>query len=119
MSVGLIQSDLTNYYNKEKSILEHYKYAVLFIRRTKKSYISIVNDFIVNITLKAYSKPSHNAIKLLLLRRNLDVNLYYCRRIFSTYLRNQGIESEIIDMLQEDVVGDGNIVDNSMLMRRY
>ena len=78
-----------------------------------------MNDFIVNITLKAYSKPSHNAIKLLLLRRNLDVNLYYCRRIFSTYLRNQGIEAEIIDMLQEDVVGDGNIVDNSMLMRRY
>jgi intergrase/recombinase len=26
--------------------------------------------------------------------------MYYCRKVFATYLRNQGIEPEIIDLLQ-------------------
>lgn len=28
------------------------------------------------------------------------MNLYYCRKVFATYLRNKGIEPEIIDPLQ-------------------
>jgi len=28
------------------------------------------------------------------------MNMNYCRKIFATYLRNRGIESEIIDLLQ-------------------
>ncbi len=26
--------------------------------------------------------------------------MYYCRKVFATHLRNKGIESEIIDLLQ-------------------
>ncbi len=28
------------------------------------------------------------------------MNMYYCRKVFATYLRNKGIEPEIIDLLQ-------------------
>ena len=28
------------------------------------------------------------------------MNRYYCRMVFATYLRNKGIELEIIDLLQ-------------------
>ena len=36
----------------------------------------------------------------------------YCRKIFATYLRNEGIESEIIDMLQ-------GRIPNSIFVRHY
>ena len=87
ISIGLIQNDLTNYYNKEKSILEHLRFPEFFIRRTKKSYISIVNDLIIDIAKKAYEKPSYNALKLLLSRRGLDAKMYYCRKVFATWLQ--------------------------------
>jgi intergrase/recombinase len=28
------------------------------------------------------------------------MNMYYCRKVFATFLRNKGIEPEIIDLLQ-------------------
>ena len=49
ISLSLVQNDLENYYNKEKSFLEHFKYPELFIRRTKKAYISVINDLIIQI----------------------------------------------------------------------
>ena len=32
------------------------------------------------------------------------MNMYYCRKVFATYLRNKGIESEIIDLLQGRII---------------
>jgi intergrase/recombinase len=100
VSLSLVQNDLENYYNKEKSFLEHFKYPELFIRRTKKAYISIINDSIIEIAKKSYRKPSYNALKLVLRRRKLDAHMYYSRKIFATYLRNNGVEQEVIDILQ-------------------
>jgi hypothetical protein len=99
-SIGLVQHDLSNYYNKEKSLLEHFKYPEAFIRRTKKCYISIVNDQIMDIAKRAYDKPSYNALKLLLSRKGLGANMYYCRKVFATHLRNNNINQEIIELLQ-------------------
>jgi hypothetical protein len=48
-SIALIHSDLDNYLNKELMVLEHYKYPQLFIRKTKKAFISLVNDSILEI----------------------------------------------------------------------
>jgi intergrase/recombinase len=28
------------------------------------------------------------------------MNMYYCRKVFATYVRNKGVEPEIIDLLQ-------------------
>jgi intergrase/recombinase len=38
--------------------------------------------------------------KKALWHRSLDMQLKYCRKIFASYLRQSGIESEIVDLLQ-------------------
>ena len=55
---------------------------------------------------------SYNALKLMLKRTDLDMNMYYCRKVFATYLRNEGIESEIIDLLQ-------GRISSSVFVRHY
>jgi hypothetical protein len=43
---------------------------------------------------------SYNALRLLIKRKGLDMNMAFCRKVFATHLRNCGIEQEIIDLLQ-------------------
>jgi intergrase/recombinase len=43
---------------------------------------------------------SWKAIRDQLKRRGIDSHQKYCRAIFATYLRKQGIESEVIDIYQ-------------------
>jgi intergrase/recombinase len=38
--------------------------------------------------------------KRIAITNNFDTNMYFCRKVFATYLRNAGIEQEIIDLLQ-------------------
>jgi hypothetical protein len=102
MSIALIQrrESFENYYNKERSMLEHFRYPELFIRRTKKAFVSIANDTVIEIAKKSYEKPCYNALKLVLRRRKIGTHLYYARKIFATYLRGKGVEQELIDILQ-------------------
>src|SRR5581483_2484727 len=43
-SISLIQTDLSNYMKKEEGVLEHWKYPDLFIRNSKKAFVSLVDD---------------------------------------------------------------------------
>ena len=43
---------------------------------------------------------NHNALKLMLKRKGLDMKMYYCHKVFATFQRNEGIEPEIIDLFQ-------------------
>jgi hypothetical protein len=86
-------------YLKDNTILEHYKYPDIFIRRTKKAYISIVTEPTLSIG-KESGDHSYNALRLLIKRKGLDMNMSFCRKIFATQLKNSGIEQEIIDLLQ-------------------
>jgi hypothetical protein len=54
ISISLIQKQGTfeNYYNNDKSLLEHFKFPEFFIRRTKKAYVSIVNDLVIELAGK-------------------------------------------------------------------
>jgi hypothetical protein len=88
-----------NYVRKDLMILEHYKYPEIFIRRTKKAYISILTDSILELAKQA-SNCGYNALRLAVKRKKLDMNMAYCRKIFATHLRTHGIEQEIIDLLQ-------------------
>jgi intergrase/recombinase len=97
-SIRLIQSNSNGYYNEEKGILEHFKFKEIFLRRTKKAYISIVTPEILDYARNA--EGSYNAIQKSLRRRNKETNMQYCRDIFATYLRDKGIPREIIDILQ-------------------
>ncbi len=98
--IGLLHQDSELYWNKEKSLLEHYKFPNEFIRKTKNVFVSVVDQSIIDIALKCSTKTSYNSLKLNLKERNIEMNMYYCRKVFATYLRNKGIEPEIIDLLQ-------------------
>jgi hypothetical protein len=98
-SITLIHKEENNYLKKDVMTLEHFKYPEIFIRRTKKAYISIVTDSILDLA-KQSSVCGYNALRLAIKRRDLDMNMAYCRKIFATNLRMNGIEQEIIDLLQ-------------------
>jgi Archaeal phage integrase len=99
-SIALIQSDLQNYLKQDKMILEHYRYPEIYIRNSKKAFISVVDDSIIKIGLEAAANCSYNALRNYLVRRKLCMNMSYCRKIFATHLRTNGVEQETIDLLQ-------------------
>jgi hypothetical protein len=100
ISIRLIHDSLENYLNNDTGILEHFRFPH-FIRRTKKAYISIVNDRILGTARSANKDVSYNQLKLQFKRRGIDdIHMLFCRKIFATYLRIQGVEQEIIDLLQ-------------------
>jgi len=98
-SLRLIHTDKNNYLNSENMTLEHFKYPNKFIRRTKKAYVSIVTDSLLEIARRS-GCHSYNAIRLMARRNDIDMRMSYCRKIFATYLKINGVESEIIDLLQ-------------------
>ena len=93
------QNKLSEYYNAEHGILEHFKYGDLFLRQTKKVYISIVaKDLISEI---CNSQPvSYYAIRKRLTSNKLTLRIKELRSYFATYLRKNGIISEYIDLIQ-------------------
>jgi hypothetical protein len=110
--IGILHDSLDDYLNKDKGILEHYKFPDVFIRRTKKVFISVVTDTMINLSKNCPSDISYNALKLMLHRRDVEMNMYYCRKVFATFLRNEGVEPEIIDLLQ-------GRIPNSVFVRHY
>ena len=99
-AIILIQKEENNnYVRKDLMILEHFKFPHIFIRRTKKAYISILTDSILELARQS-SNCGYNALRLAVRRRGLNMNMSHCRKIFATYLRTQGIEQEVIDLLQ-------------------
>lgn len=98
-SINLIKKDLENYINREKMILEHFRYHDIFIRKTKQAYVTLVNDSILDLAKNARIY-SYNALRCYLKQRKISMHMNYCRKIFATYLRENGIEQEMIDLLQ-------------------
>jgi intergrase/recombinase len=110
--IGLLHSSINDYWNKDKGILEHYKFPNLFIRRTKKAFISVATNSMIKLSKNCSDGISYNALKLTLHRRGMEMNMYYCRKVFATFLRNEEVEPEIIDLLQ-------GRIPNSVFVRHY
>ena len=89
------------YYNPERQCLEHFRFPQIFLRRTKTAYISIVDDEIIEIA-KSIDKtpPSYHGLKMVYRHTKLSMQMNYYRKIYASYLRQSGIETEIIDLLQ-------------------
>jgi hypothetical protein len=100
-SLYLIKTKGSEYIDKDRGILKHYQFPDIFFRSTKKAYVSIVNDRILEIAEDTPCRERYyNGLRKRLAKQNLTMNMYYCRKVFATYLRNRGIEPEIIDLLQ-------------------
>ena len=85
----------------------------MFLRRTKKVFISIVNEDILNLADNCkFEVLNYDKIRLTFERNNQKFYMSYCRKIFATFLRNESIEPEIIDLLQGKIP-------NSIFVRHY
>jgi hypothetical protein len=80
-------------------VLEHYKYPGVFIRQTKKAYISILTKEILEFARKL-EPISWKALRGAINRRGLETHVKYCRKIHATYVKQSGIDAEVVDILQ-------------------
>jgi len=91
------KEELGNYYNSELNVLEHFKHKV-FLRGTKNAYISFVPKAMINQICN--SEPvTYNAIHCRFMRRKLKLRLKELRSYNNTYLRKNGVISELVDVL--------------------
>ena len=112
-SLNLFSTSAENYLSKDGKRLEHFRYPSIFIRRTKKAFISIINkEILYLLTESKYDELNYHKIRLTFQRNNKKCYMSYCRKIFATFLRNEGIEGEMIDMLQ-------GRIPNSIFVRHY
>ncbi|MDQ3968671.1 MAG: hypothetical protein M3275_09800 [Thermoproteota archaeon] len=91
------------YYLASKQTLEHFRFPQLFIRRTKAAYISLVTPEFLDIARNTPISPCNymKVMYMVVRTKKLKMNMHYCRKVYSSYLRQYaGIESEIIDLLQ-------------------
>jgi hypothetical protein len=63
-AIQILHREDKNYVRKDLMILEHYKYPDIFIRRTKKAYISVLTDSILDLA-KQSSNCGYNALRLI------------------------------------------------------
>ena len=93
------QNRLSEYYVSATEILEHFRFPELFLRQTKKVYISIVASELIS-EIERSSEVSHSAIKKRLAKNKQNLRFKELRSYFATYLRQHGILAEYIDLLQ-------------------
>ncbi len=98
-SLRILNERKEGYLAKDNKLLEHFRFPSVFLRRTKNAYISIVSERLLELGARS-SPVSYNSLRLALRRKTLSMNMSICRKIFATFLRNEGVEQEMIDLLQ-------------------
>jgi intergrase/recombinase len=87
------------YYNEDTQFLEHFRYPKLFLRYSKNLYVSAVPkeplDQISESTWVVY-----NPIKKRLRQAGLDMRFKQLRSYYATKMREMGLLSEQIDLVQ-------------------
>ncbi len=116
-SVRLInhQETLGKYYNQDRQTLEHFRFPDIFLRHTKKAYISFVSPEILELVgFEPNARmTTYNIIRKRLNQAGLSMDLKLCRKLFASYLRQSaGIQPEVVDLLQ-------GRVSTSILTRHY
>jgi hypothetical protein len=100
-AIHMIKNKEKEYVDKENMLLLHYKYPSIFFRVTKKCYISIINENLLNLVKEIPEREAYyNELRRVFEKLNKGMKMYYCRKVFATFLRNKGVEPEIIDLLQ-------------------
>jgi intergrase/recombinase len=100
-AIYLLKTKRKEYLDDDKMLLLHYRYPKTFFRVTKKCYISIMTDSILNLVMDIPLRESYYyTVRRAFEQNKRRMNMYYCRKVFATFLRNKGIEPEIIDLLQ-------------------
>ncbi len=91
------------YYDPAQQALLDYKFPKQFLRTTKKAYISFVTPAMLKMAQLHRSDggvPSYNAIRMTCYHRGIKCDMRFARKLFASFLRHQGIQPELVDMLQ-------------------
>ena len=87
------------YFNKDTGFLEHFRYPELFLRRSKNVYVSAVPKELLD-EISSSNKISYNALDKRLDRAELPMRIKQLRSYFATKMREMGLLSEQIDLVQ-------------------
>lgn len=87
------------YYNEKTQFLEHFRYPKLFLRNSKNLYVSSVPRMLLDDISKA-SEVSYNAIDKKLNKANMSMRIKQLRSYYATTMREKGMLSEQIDLIQ-------------------
>jgi intergrase/recombinase len=99
-AIRLYHKDAEGYLNRELMVLEHFKHPAIFIRKTKKAYITVVDDYMLDL-LESAEPVTYNAMSMSIKRRfGSDHCPSTFRKVWATFMRRRGIEPEVIDLLQ-------------------
>jgi len=91
---------LNEYYNVEREALEHFRFKELFIRRTKKAFVSFVpKEFIKKIVDSERLGSTHNGIRKRLKIVGLNMRFHEVRKAHATILTKYLRQPEI-DFIQ-------------------
>jgi hypothetical protein len=66
-------------------ILEHYRYPEIYIRNSKKAFISIVDDNVIKIGMEA-ANCGYNGLRNYLVRRKLGMNICHIVERYSLHI---------------------------------
>jgi len=105
------QQKLSEYYNLELEVLEHFRFGRDFIRGSKNVFFSFIpKEFIDQI---AKCEPaSYAKLRKRLRKHNLNVRLNELRDQYATFMVHNGLIKEEVDLLQ-------GRVGKSIFMRHY
>jgi intergrase/recombinase len=98
------ESKLSDYYNEELGILEHFKQLdsngkPMFLRNTKNCYLSIIPKEIVQ-QIAVSQQVYYTTIRKHIEKNKLQLRIKELRSCYATYLRKNGILAEFIDLVQ-------------------
>jgi hypothetical protein len=76
-------------------VLEHIKDPALFIRKAKKAYITVIDDYMLDL-LEDTEPMTYNALSLSVKRRSgSDHCPSTFRKIWTTFMRRSGVDPEL------------------------
>ncbi len=105
------QNKLNEYYNAERCVLEHFRFKSIFIRRTKKAFMSFASNELIERVRESGFKPTNDIIRKRIQRRKLKLCFPDLRELWASRAVRHLSQPEI-DFLQGRVSA-------SVFMRNY
>jgi intergrase/recombinase len=87
------------YYNEKTQFLEQFRFPKLFLRSSKNVYVSAVPKMLLDEISKS-TNVSYTTVDKKLNKANLSMKLKQLRSFYATTMREQGLLSEQIDLMQ-------------------
>jgi len=88
-----------DYYNEKTQFLEHFRYPELFLRSSKNVYVSAIPRLLLDEISKS-TKITYYGIDKKLNKANLSMRIKQLRSFYATKMRENGLLSEQIDLMQ-------------------